>query len=333
MRRYRQQHAGDYFLGAYEQPQGSSSRVLIGYACATLTRAPTLTHDAMATHEPDGTHVAIHSVCVAPTHRHRGVASALLREYLARLVATPAAPAAAEGNRFPRIEAALLIAHPELVPLYERAGFTVVGPSAVVHGAKPWVELRREIRVPAAAAAPVAAEAADQRPGDAAAAREEGAVRSPGRLLAYFQGGMEDLVDPKNGTNKVNLYCPRAECRCLLLRAGAGTWVQGTKHDIEVRRARRFPLAFLLGVRRRLTRETSRFFCPLISVRVAPGPASADLESRSSSDREARLLVRLFASGIRKHRFLAQHGRAATVGDGDGDGDGGHHQVPHVCGL
>ncbi|KWU42308.1 hypothetical protein RHOSPDRAFT_9344, partial [Rhodotorula sp. JG-1b] len=25
-------------------------------------------------------------------------------------------------------------------------------------------------------------------------------------------------------TNKVNLYCPRAECRCLLLRTGAGTW-------------------------------------------------------------------------------------------------------------
>ncbi|KWU42309.1 acyl-CoA N-acyltransferase, partial [Rhodotorula sp. JG-1b] len=134
---YRQRHAGDYFLGAYEvdpsSDDGSSPRRrLIGYICATLTPQPTLTHSAMSTHEPEGTHVAIHSVCVATSHRHRGIASALVREYLARLDQA-------------RIESALLIAHPELVPLYERVGFTVVGPSAVVHGAKPWVELKREL--------------------------------------------------------------------------------------------------------------------------------------------------------------------------------------------
>lgn len=246
---YRQRHAGDYFLGAYEVDSSDSSstrRLLIGYACATLTRQPTLTHEAMSTHEPEGTHVAIHSVCVAPSHRQRGIASALLREYLARL------DEAGQGQQQKQpqsaraqIESALLIAHPELVPLYERAGFTVVGPSAVVHGAKPWVELRRDFSKPADASSAVSSSSAGpsstaQAEASPAAEKdeereEEGEVRSPGRLLRYFKGGMSDLVDPKDGTNKVNLYCPRAECRCLLLRAGVGTWVQGTtKHDIEL---------------------------------------------------------------------------------------------------
>ncbi|GAA5877760.1 hypothetical protein JCM3774_000747 [Rhodotorula dairenensis] len=248
--KYRQQHAGDYFLGAYEQRvpsedpsaggRGRGDRLLIGYACSTLTRQPTLTHDAMSTHEPDGTHVAIHSVCVALTHRNRGIASALLREYLARLERgiesskggqpSPATPT--------KIESALLIAHPELVPLYERAGFSVVGPSAVVHGAKPWIELRRAIRNPTTAPPPSYERSTSSSSADEQAVgvreEEERDVRSPGRLLGYFRGGMDDLVDPQDGTNKVNLYCPRADCRCLLLRAGAGTWVQGTKHDIEL---------------------------------------------------------------------------------------------------
>jgi GNAT superfamily N-acetyltransferase len=250
--RYRQRHAGDYFLGAYEvepSSDGSSRRLLIGYTCATLTRQPTLTHDAMSTHEPEGTHVAIHSVCVAPSHRQRGIATALLREYLARL--DQAGQQQQQQSARSRIESALLIAHPELVPLYERAGFTVVGPSAVVHGAKPWVELKRDLlsKPVASSSSSAAASSSSSSAGPSTTTpqateappaqeeeEEEGEVRSPGRLLGYFKGGMADLVDPKDGTNKVNLYCPRAECRCLLLRAGAGTWVQGTtKHDIEVR--------------------------------------------------------------------------------------------------
>jgi GNAT superfamily N-acetyltransferase len=246
--RYRQRHAGDYFLGAYEvEPSSDGSsrrRLLIGYTCATLTRQPTLTHDAMSTHEPEGTHVAIHSVCVASSHRQRGIATALLREYLARL--EQAGQQQQSARSCSRIESALLIAHPELVPLYERAGFTVVGPSAVVHGAKPWVELKRDLlSKPVASSSSSAAPCSSAGPSSAPQVEappaqeeeeEDGEVRSPGRLLGYFKGEMADLVDPKDGTNKVNLYCPRAECRCLLLRAGAGTWVQGTtKHDIEVR--------------------------------------------------------------------------------------------------
>eukprot|EP00955_Chlamydomonas_euryale_P038645 351146-Chlamydomonas_euryale.AAC.1 len=47
-----------------------------------------LTHDSMSTHEPDGTTLCIHSVCVAQPHRRRGVASAALRAYINYVRAT-----------------------------------------------------------------------------------------------------------------------------------------------------------------------------------------------------------------------------------------------------
>ncbi|BGP57837.1 hypothetical protein JCM8202_002492 [Rhodotorula sphaerocarpa] len=219
--RYRQANAGEYFLGAYETaqdaaPASASDRgQLVGYVCATLTSSPSLTHDSMAHHEPNGAYVAIHSVCVARSHLRRGIATALLREYLRRLEA-PASP----------VRGALLIAHEEVVPLYTKAGFELVGPSPVTHGARPWFELRREF---ARGNAATATEAAPSAPEE-----DEGEVRSPGRLLGYFKGEMGELVDSATGTNKVNLYCPRAECRCCLLRAGAGKWVQETRNDFEL---------------------------------------------------------------------------------------------------
>ena len=42
----------------------------------------------------------------------------------------------------PGLEEARLICKNHLVPLYAGAGFQVVGPSAVVHGADPWTEMR-----------------------------------------------------------------------------------------------------------------------------------------------------------------------------------------------
>lgn len=202
------------FLGAYETQENGGTPLLIGYVCSTATRSPILTHDSMSTHEADGPYIAIHSVCVAQTHLRKGIASALLREYLARL------------ERDPAVQGARLIAHEELVPLYQKVGFELVGPSEVQHGARPWFELRRDFRRQAGAEADKVAPTSDK----------EGDVRSPGRLLGWFEGGIDQVVDSATGTNRVNLYCPRAECRCLLLRAGAGKYVQGTSKDLEVRR-------------------------------------------------------------------------------------------------
>lgn len=244
------------FLGAYDTQENGVTPLLIGYVCSTATRSPILTHDSMSTHEADGPYIAIHSVCVAETHLRKGIASALLREYLARL------------ERDPAVQGARLIAHEELVPLYQKVGFELVGPSEVQHGARPWFELRRDFPRQAGAEADKVASTSDK----------EGDVRSPGRLLGWFEGGIDQVVDSATGTNRVNLYCPRAECRCLLLRAGAGKYVQGTSKDLEVRR-RRFLHA--LG---RSTRELT-FITGAAQLPDLPRPISAPAPPTPSSKR------------------------------------------------
>jgi hypothetical protein len=47
----------------------------------------------------------------------------------------------------PALAQARLICKAPLVPLYEKAGFELVGPSSVVHGAEPWLEMKIEYEV------------------------------------------------------------------------------------------------------------------------------------------------------------------------------------------
>ena len=146
----------------------------------------------MATHDPAGNYVAIHSVCVDKAQQRKGIATKLLKEYLNRLRAAK------------RYHGARLIAHDELVGLYQGAGFELVGKSAVVHGRRPWFELRVDF---------------EQSPSTPAVV-----VRSPGMEWSTLSG-VAELLDGK-GTNNADLYCPRGECKCLLLRKGAGRWME-----------------------------------------------------------------------------------------------------------
>lgn len=104
------------FLGAYIDSK------LVGFVMATGSQQPTLTAESMKHHEPAGRTMCIHSVCVDKKHRRTGIATALVREYIRRLVVL--------GD----YDSAVLIVHRELAPLYENCGFRVVGKSAVVHG-------------------------------------------------------------------------------------------------------------------------------------------------------------------------------------------------------
>ncbi|GAA5909958.1 hypothetical protein JCM6882_008412 [Rhodosporidiobolus microsporus] len=221
----RQWNAGDFFLGAYLP---SEPRQLIGYTCATLTPSPTLTHDSMSTHDPAGGYVAIHSVCVDGAYLRKGVASGLLKEYVARL------------EKAGKVKGARLIAHEELIPLYQRAGFELVGKSEVVHGPREWFELKVDFPTSSssssssAAAAPVPAEEPEEDEGPN--------VRSPGLPLSRFtrqsssssSNGLSSLVDPSTGLNTADLYCPRPECRCLLLRRGTGKLVRSHPSDFDL---------------------------------------------------------------------------------------------------
>lgn len=125
--RYRQKVGSAYFIGGF-----LNTHELVGYVSGTLTRSPTLTHDSMSVHEADGTTLAIHSVCVSPHHRRKGLASRLLGKYLEAMATRE------------EVKRVALICHEELIPLYHKAGFELVGKSEVVHGPRGWFEMRHD---------------------------------------------------------------------------------------------------------------------------------------------------------------------------------------------
>lgn len=157
----------------------------------------------MSEHQPDGTHVAIHSIVVHPSLQRQGVALALLKAYLERLRANP------------KYHSAVLISHDNLIPLYQKAGFQLRGKSDVVHGSEPWYELAADVSSPASSSvAPAAAQ-----------------VASPGKSLQ--QVGKDQLLCNEHGKNQFALYCPRGACKCLLLRANSAVQVERTKQPVS----------------------------------------------------------------------------------------------------
>ncbi|GAA6036356.1 hypothetical protein JCM8097_001682 [Rhodosporidiobolus ruineniae] len=222
---YRQEHASLYFLGAYST---ASPRTLLGYVCSTLTSSSVLTHDSMSIHDPSGSYVAIHSVCVDKGHQGKGIASGLLKEYLRRL--------AEMSEKEGQVKGARLIAHEELIPLYQRAGFELVGPSKVEHGPRPWFELKVDFPSSSSSAAEPSSSSTVASTSTSAPVEgeDEGPnVRSPGLPLSRFTD-FDILVDPSTNLNAADLYCPRPECRCLLLRRGTGKWVRSHPADFAL---------------------------------------------------------------------------------------------------
>lgn len=303
----------------------------------------------MSTHQPNTPYAAIHSVCVHPDHRGKGIALTLLKAYLARL------------SDIPAIEGARLITHDELIPLYQKAAFELVGPSSVVHGARKWYEMKvdfggvsgvealrqkGESQASSGVASPVAGGVATT--GDALAAgasgregevekydekvvetgvesEDEGEVRNPGKKWSSFGGTVDGLVD-QDGLNKAGLYCPQAGCRCLLLRPGAGKWVRPTDKDFNVRFR-----STLLCQDRTATPPGSPPVPQADILSLIANPAAA----AAPPDRQVPtvlfgvgLLVGPLAALVRKHRLLAQRG--APLARAGRERPGGGDQIPHL---
>ncbi|KAJ1991794.1 hypothetical protein H4R33_001251 [Dimargaris cristalligena] len=129
----RHQMAPHFCIGAYtrDSPVGR----LVGFTSATASQGDTLTHAAMYTHDPEGTTVNLHSVCVDPDYQRRGIASLLLKELAQRLRALNQAPRSTwpPGMHKP-YRCIRLIAHQPLFPLYQANGYTLIGRSSVEHG-------------------------------------------------------------------------------------------------------------------------------------------------------------------------------------------------------
>lgn len=200
--------------------------------CSTLSPASTLTHESMSTHVPNSPFVCIHSVCVSKPFRHRGVALALLREYVNRLEKS-----IKESNA--KYRCVLLITHEELRGFYEKAGFDWLGPSTVKHGSRMWFEMRRDLTLPSPLSGKGQVETPEQTiEGQASLPfnilevlrqREDGL--SAGRLISDFHHGLSDLLEvdeshPGNPVNRYDLLCPRSQCGSLILKKGVGKWVE-----------------------------------------------------------------------------------------------------------
>ena len=130
--------ASDLFMVAVasgsNNSAGDQADTLVGYTCGTLTTADVLTHESMSRHDPEAQTLCIHSVSVAAEHQRKGIARRMLKAYLQYVQQTS-----------PQIESVQLICKKVLIPLYLSAGFTLVGPSPVVHGQDQWLEMRVDI--------------------------------------------------------------------------------------------------------------------------------------------------------------------------------------------
>ena len=169
----------------------------------------------MSKHDPTGTSVCTHAVCVSQAYQRRGIAKALLREYIKRLEL--------EG-RYNRL---LLICHLELRQLYESVGFEWVGASAVVHGPKAWFEMKKVFQNSLDLENNPPQNATTLPPGLWEALQRSTRNRPSAKLLKSFPS-IDDLVDISNEDgkavkqNRFDLLCPREGCGCVILKSGVG---------------------------------------------------------------------------------------------------------------
>ncbi|KAL1944064.1 hypothetical protein VTO73DRAFT_3882 [Trametes versicolor] len=234
--RYRQAHAPELFLGAFVPGPDGTGRTLIGYVCATCSPDSELTPESMETHVPGSPSICIHSVCVDPAHRRKRVGLDLLKEFVAQ-----AELAAAEGAGYERI---LLITHDELHDFYTQAGFEYVGLSMVVHGARPWSEMRKELRGAHQAPAPAPPpETTQEVPAGLweALQRSSTRTRPAARLLTSFPNAVKDVVSNIDGDsaggvpeNTYDLLCPRSGCGSVILKSGVASWVERESVQLDL---------------------------------------------------------------------------------------------------
>lgn len=104
---------------------------LLGFVCSTRVSDERLTGESMHVHVPGGQSLCIHSVVIDSALRRRGHGTDMLRAYLGYV-----------ARELRGVEQVLLISKSHLVSFYKSVGFAVVGPSPVVHGVDPWLEMR-----------------------------------------------------------------------------------------------------------------------------------------------------------------------------------------------
>ena len=113
---------GDCFFVAENENQ------IIGFINGCVTDAPDLPdelyHDA-SLHKPNGDYQTVFGIDVLPLFQHRGIASALMRHFIAN---------AKNNNR----NGVILTCKDRLIGFYESLGYTNMGTSNSTHGGASW---------------------------------------------------------------------------------------------------------------------------------------------------------------------------------------------------
>ncbi|XP_022102255.1 uncharacterized N-acetyltransferase C9.02c-like [Acanthaster planci] len=122
--KFRQRVAPELFWGYFENDR------LIAITHGTKTSLSKLTRESMFTHDPEGTVVGVHSLCTHPEHRKKGVAKALMQQFIQYV-----------RDDLVNITKICLVSHDFLVPFYEGLGYKCEGLSQVTFGPDPWYDM------------------------------------------------------------------------------------------------------------------------------------------------------------------------------------------------
>lgn len=68
-----------YPVGASGDQTGMAADEIVGYTCGTCCKGNTLTHETMSEHDPEGTTLCVHSVCVRGDKQRQGIALKMLK--------------------------------------------------------------------------------------------------------------------------------------------------------------------------------------------------------------------------------------------------------------
>ena len=143
-------NAGDFFMVARLKKSDADAEAdvdenpIVAYVCGTLARGETLTGETMTTHDPNGTTLCVHSVCVSPEHRRRGFGAAALSNYVREWIVNHRG-----GDATRAVKSIRLLCKENLIAFYaNHGGFELIGPSDVVHGADLWYDMKFDVVKP-----------------------------------------------------------------------------------------------------------------------------------------------------------------------------------------
>eukprot|EP00522_Entomoneis_paludosa_P006284 CAMPEP_0172446742 /NCGR_PEP_ID=MMETSP1065-20121228/6273_1 /TAXON_ID=265537 /ORGANISM="Amphiprora paludosa, Strain CCMP125" /LENGTH=532 /DNA_ID=CAMNT_0013197931 /DNA_START=293 /DNA_END=1891 /DNA_ORIENTATION=+ len=144
---YRQHQAATFFRCAIltGEDGDEDEDTVVGFICAT--RCISFKHESMTTHVAGGPLLAIHSVVVREEYRRRGIATAMLKEYI-RHVQDFNRKADRKKNWSSPVQSIVLMAKANLLTFYIHTGFRVNRLSPILHGNDRWYELQQEIPIP-----------------------------------------------------------------------------------------------------------------------------------------------------------------------------------------